>query len=163
MSIYVWRVWEVQITGSTSYGFDYCLCGLYGRFWFPQETKHAQCANRTGDYIYYPDLGKEIRIVHDSDESPSPQCTCGIYGYNQNNLPLDYETLAYNQVLGVAEIWGKTIVAEYGYRAQYARMRALVVNAPRPKEHWVSLSLVAQKYKVPLLPTVEYARQEYFS
>jgi hypothetical protein len=52
----------------------------------------------------------------------------------------------------VVELWGKIIVAEYGYRAEYAKIQALV-NAP---------AQVAVKYQVPNLPSTDYARKEYF-
>jgi hypothetical protein len=55
------------------------------------------------------------------------------------------------EILGVAEIWGKTIVAEHGYRAQYAKLRALI-----------DAESVARDYRVPNLPSIEYAQREYF-
>lgn len=62
------------------------------------------------------------------------------------------ELMYLRDVLGIAEVWGNIIVAERGYRAQYARIRALI-DAPE----------VALDYGVPNLPSIEYARREYFS
>jgi hypothetical protein len=59
----------------------------------------------------------------------------------------------HTKVIGVVEIWGKIITAENGYRAEYARIRALVDTSMD----------VATVYGVPNLPSIEYARQEYFS
>jgi hypothetical protein len=89
--------------------------------------------------------------LHDPCDIPFYGCTCGIYGMNRDNVPDTTIMNPINEILGIAEIWGNIIVAENGYRAQYARIRALVDSAE-----------VARDYDVPNLPSVEYARKEYF-
>jgi hypothetical protein len=59
----------------------------------------------------------------------------------------------YTEILGIVQLSGKIITAEYGYRAQYANISALVDAPPD----------VSTRYRVPNLPSVEYARKEYFS
>jgi hypothetical protein len=83
---------------------------------------------------------------------PSKGCTCGIYGYKNFANCLYDVPLIQNPVIGVVEMWGKVIPAELGYRAQYAKLRAVIRNP-----------LVATTYQVPNLPSYEYGEREYFS
>jgi hypothetical protein len=120
------------------------LYGLYGTTWIPGEVKQAQCK-----LLYHPAHSKLFRIFFRKQNIvPSTRCTCGIYGLKDDFIP---SVCPKFDVLGVAEIWGKIIVAEKGYRAQYARMCALI-DSP----------YIAEEYGVPNLPSIEYARKEYF-
>jgi hypothetical protein len=89
------------------------------------------------------------KLFKDND-IPVYECSCGIYALKQPNFSVTY--IHDRPILGVVELWGKIIVAEYGYRAEYAKIQALV-NAP---------AQVAVKYQVPNLPSTDYARKEYF-
>lgn len=159
MSLFVWRQWVVSYIDNDRFyflkGSDYVLLGFYDSPWYPGETKLADCTQHYlgGDYVapdrlvdtsYHP-------LAHTHDETPHERCTCGIYGYKRDVVPSEVWNSGYH--LGIAEIWGKIIVAEQGYRAQYGRIRAFV-DAP---------ANIAQDYGVPNLPTVEYARKEFFA
>lgn len=145
MSIFVWRVWTKH----------YCPTVLFGQYnspWEPGRMKRAHCSqlsryyNDNSEWFYrrWPDA-----LLHDGCDIPFHSCTCGIYGMKRDYVP---ELMYLRDVLGIAEVWGNIIVAERGYRAQYARIRALI-DAPE----------VALDYGVPNLPSIEYARREYFS
>jgi hypothetical protein len=151
MSIMVWRTWSIDVH-ATDHPRGYVLRGSFGSAWSPKRIKRAYC----------------MHILSHPDDIPYPDCGCGIYGYKHDFLPFDLVNIPmssidmnslrihstsrfFTLILGVAEIWGKTIQAEFGYRAEFAKMRALI-NAES----------IAHDYGVPNLPSVEYARREYF-
>jgi hypothetical protein len=170
---------------------DYELLGLYGSVWVPNQVMQAHCNKNcsVGDGICmwkcttchqeWMQLHHRIeniscprcttptgihicsyRVDHNSDV-PFPTCSCGIYGNNTHEIIT--KTLGCCTVLGIVEIWGKIIVAEYGYRAQYALMRALINKSWGTNHGQPSAGIVARDYQVPLLPSIEYAQKEYFS
>jgi hypothetical protein len=48
-------------------------------------------------------------------------CTCGLYSWREP----DRIRLKPDKVAGVVELWGRVLIGERGYRAQYARVVAL--------------------------------------
>lgn len=152
MSILVWRIWNVNYIGPLVTSRAYSLRGQYGIPWYPGEIQKAACS-----LVMPLELVSKPTSLHRISDTPATHCRCGIYGYKNASVPqrfpllTTFMTTARLEVIGIAEIWGKIIVAEYGYRAEYAQMRALVGN---PK--------IAQDFGVPHLPTMEYARREYF-
>lgn len=91
--------------------------------------------------------------------APVKECTCGIYAHYQYTET--FKEFTYEQgtfVLGLVQGWGKQILHETGFRAQYLQILAFVlpqVLEPKGQEAFEALS---QKYEVPLL-TVEQAIQ----
>jgi hypothetical protein len=118
---------------------DFALRGQYKMFWPVKEVLKATCK--------YPGH----KLFKDTDDIPVYECSCGIYALKQPNFSVTY--IHDRPILGVVELWGKIIVAEYGYRAEYAKIRALV-DAPAE---------AGAKYQVPNLPSIGYARKEFFS
>lgn len=57
-------------------------------------------------------------------EAPHDDCLCGIHAYSQN-VPLDPSDKPY--AAGEVSLWGKVIVHEHGFRAQYAYPKRLYV------------------------------------
>lgn len=74
--------------------------------------------------------------------SPDPFCSCGIYAH--------YSILAENTgswyITGVIEGWGQTVLAESGFRTQYAKVVALVGKERSPN----LMAHIASLYKVPV-------------
>jgi hypothetical protein len=160
VAIYVWRLWYVhetndvdvrglRLSGGKNPGrrnfIEPRLSGLNYVSWPIGQPLHAKC--RLTECC----VECEKQFSHtNQDIAPDVNCTCGIYGLKQ---PDDLIQHAATNVLGVAELWGKIITAEYGYRAEIAQLRALIN---------VSDS-IATAYRVPNLPTIDYAEKEYFS
>jgi hypothetical protein len=171
VSIYVWRLWKIHL----SYQEGYELRGLYDSPWLPGQVKQAECKKRFS--VLYERDPKSGRIMmtrtysppspgnvhyNNGDEIPVTNCTCGIYGHTNDALSEIPEWMC--GVLGIAEIWGKVIVGELGYRAQYGTLRALVNQLwPKTCGIYPNQSVIAKDYGVPLLPTVEYAQREFFA
>jgi hypothetical protein len=174
MSIFVWRVWQYSPSQDNN-----ILLGMHDMPWIPQKVEQAFCIgnSRVVHVTGQKFKSQQIRIsmmnwinwidnpssIYEHDDEPSVDCTCGIYGFKGAYLPTEYSPIepalssyspgSYNEVLGIAEIWGKIIVAEYGYRAQFAKICALI-DSP---------TSIATDYGIPNLPTVEYAQKEFFS
>jgi hypothetical protein len=150
MTITAWRYWGVNfpqpmrwLTHSVFVDFRLpdgsppppYLIGSYDRAWKAGEDMVAECSFK------------------EHDEVPDPVCTCGIYAYKEY-VTAEKEFNPREKarsVLGVVELWGNVIPASCGYRAEYAKIRA-VLNSP----------LIATVYDVPNLPSVEYATAEFF-
>jgi hypothetical protein len=167
MSIFIWREWDVIY--DKSYPLGYALLGHFSVPWLPWKVQQAKCDVRTltpavswEDFFYSADI-TTVPVVdatiprHAQCNTPDEKCTCGIYGYSRHFVPMHCtcSECVFDRplVLGIAEVWGKIIVAEYGYRAQFAKIRALV-------DAYASIAI---DYGVPNLPTVEYAQKEFFS
>lgn len=60
--------------------------------------------------------------------SPYERCTCGIYAVDSiEQLHLNY-LHSTPDVVGTVSLWGRVIIAEHGYRAQYAYPVSLFVR-----------------------------------
>jgi hypothetical protein len=169
MSIFAWREWSVNpYPDHKLTRLSYALYGLYGALWYPDEEMQATCTRNIGSE-YYSIYGATTAAYvtpftvdrHYASKIPDADCTCGIYA--TRCTPLSHNLIGFRQIFGVVELWGKIIEAEFGYRAQYAQMRALIddgtvgMRSVRP-----GLATIAEDYKVPLL-SAEYVRQEFFS
>jgi hypothetical protein len=148
MSIFAWRLWTIKhnnLLPSFTQPAKYELCGLYDQPW-TMGVMEARCASVSWHYS---------ENLHSGEVAPGVACQCGIYACRQEYIPEKCNCSMHleNMILGVVEIWGKIIVADYGYRAQFARIRTMI-DAP---------AFVAQDFSVSNLPSVEYARKEYFS
>jgi hypothetical protein len=154
MAIYAWRWWEVIPPFGVG---ELYLRGAYAVRWPVGEPLHATCSSLivTWDVDGHCGVNYPVPSLHNSNgtTTPDPNCYCGIYALKQPGKVTDIYPPHRHGVLGVAEIWGKIITAEFGYRAEYAQIRALV-DAP---------TIVCTRYDVPNLPSIEYAQQEYFA
>jgi hypothetical protein len=134
-----WRYWWGDSTSFMPGG--YSLTGAIGKYWPTRRPITAECLIR----------------YHTLNERPLPvlNCTCGVYALKEVTT-YPHEVIgrtALVRVLGIVEIWGKTIHAEQGYRSQYGQIRAFVSAPARASE----------VYGVPNLPSIEYAQKEFFS
>jgi hypothetical protein len=185
--ISVWRQWDMYFCGPESHTKEnpVLYTSIYGSMieltdrgtrWIPQEIKKATCPviHMTRfmppyDSIlipmnainFYGGYAPTVPPPPHEEYSPSTGCCCGVYGLKYD-FPPDPTKLDC-QVIGIAEIWGKIIPAEHGYRAQYAKIRALVDTPP----HWEILEketvpYIAKYFGVPSLPSMKYAQKEFF-
>lgn len=73
-------------------------------------------------------------------EGPAVDCSCGIYAATDLTALSGY--LSDGTVVGAIEAWGRVIPGEFGFRAQYARVKAIWVDGA----NLVRLSDVAELY-----------------
>jgi hypothetical protein len=71
---------------------------------------------------------REYMLPPAHSECPSEDCTCGLYALSDRDLAFSYRSDA--DVCGEIYLWGKTILGENGYRAQYAYPKALESRVP---------------------------------
>ena len=112
----------------------------------------AQC-NARGEYD----------ALKHTDESglecaPGLECSCGIYAAKDLELASRYLSKKH-PVFGLVELSGRVIDCEMAYRAQYARVAAiLAINEALTLEHG-ALAKIAATYGVPLLTPTSLSAQ----
>ncbi len=77
----------------------------------------------------YPWTGGELHAVCDiggEHDAPSTTCACGIYAWYRP----DDSRLIPGVVFGVVEARGRVLLGDYGFRAEHARVTALVTSWP---------------------------------
>lgn len=127
---------------------DYFGGGLLSVFadaeWQP-GVNEARC----GCDDLLPFMPRRPAVSHRSP-APAPNCTCGLHAYYR--LPCDHERIV--PVAGLITAWGRVQLHSDGFRAQFARVAALVLP---PDGHVVSLRRVARRYSVPLITLEQYS------
>lgn len=98
-------------------------------------------------------VGRCLQNREHVDGVPDPECRCGIHATTDLEVVNDYLTQR-SPVVGIVELGGRTIPATQGYRAQAARVAAvLLVDEMLTLPHG-ALRKVAERYQVPaLVPT----------
>lgn len=106
-----YRVWQWDAAG---------LKSLNGEPWVASTHLSASCKSGSRGFI-----SGLSNFSHDSDQTPHPSCTCGVYaaktlervrqGYSRFGL--------YGEVL----LWGTIVEHERGWRAQYAYPKSFVL------------------------------------
>jgi len=84
---------------------------------------------------------------------PDDSCECGIYAY----LRPDFETLhgaRGPKVRGIVVGWGRYVLGSSGWRAQHARLLALLEHPGHPE----ALRRIATRFGVPVVASLEDAR-----
>ena len=80
-------------------------------------------------------------------DAPYQDCTCGIYALN-SYLNHDEVTPWSNEaILGVVLMWGHVLEGERGWRAQYAKAIALLIDSDEPSRVQ-TVERLAQTYKL---------------
>lgn len=136
-----WRGWNVDAEG-----------GLRGaarsELWVPGQPAVAVCANAGNKYQY--GYNPQTKPNHLEVGVPQQACTCGFYAYKSLETELkqlldsmdmewDYgsrrlvpkprvHATYIQQTLGQVNLWGRVIVHQRGYRAQYAYPKAIIVS-----------------------------------
>lgn len=106
-----WREWTITPHG---------LRGSQGRFWHPGVNR-AQCHGRRAVMLRVLDDLLASSGVETPAHTVEPWCTCGLYSWKRP----DRINAGATKAAGVVELWGRVLIGEYGYRAEYARVVAL--------------------------------------
>jgi hypothetical protein len=169
MSVFAWREWSVNpYPDHKLTRLSYALYGLYGALWYPDEEMQATCTRsnpgvETFQYTLTAAAHVSVSPPHSTRDIPSADCTCGVYATRRAPDLIFASLSGIRRIVGAVELWGKIIEAEFGYRAQYAQMRALIDDGTVGMRSVRSgLATIAEDYKVPLL-SAEYVRREFFS
>jgi hypothetical protein len=91
------------------------------------------------------------------DAAPNGSCTCGIHGYYAADPNLNGAREP-RGCWGMIVAWGKIIECERGFKAQHARIVALL-EEPEPA---VDLTAILDRYQIPLLPLDELEQYGHF-
>lgn len=94
-------------------------------------------------------LRARCKFGKDHEEGvPDPECSCGVYATTSLRVINGY-LCPLSPVLGIVEMGGRVIPADQGYRAQWARVAAiLLVDAMFTRSH-AELREIATAYRVP--------------
>jgi hypothetical protein len=141
-----WRVWILEVNRGSWHRHNQADCrlrSLNGGAWTPGERMEAVCDSHG--------LG---RIVNHR-EGPESMCRCGVYAFRTIDalVPMLHSPFFRVCTLGEVSLWGKIIVHEGGYRAQYAYPRRLWVDKCVPER----LIKVVSAYGVPVATTEDEA------
>ncbi len=137
------------------------------RFWLKNETRNdSDTLCRVKDSLPWPNRepgpaicvpffagswGDGFRQIH---QAPDEHCLCGYYGirpeYIEHCLKIE-ERLADSLWWGAVIMWGKTVVTEWGYRAEYAKVEALFGNYGLGAKYPEGVLTKASRYGVPVL------------
>ena len=124
--------------------------------WPPGQPLHATCDTNAG-------FDEEDDGWH---RVPDPDCGCGIYVGRDIRTVSRYGCRA--KVFGIAQVWGRVLPFEYVYRAEHAKVAAILALLPEAEGGFVlphdQLQNIAALYRVPFLAPhsahVEHYRAE---
>ena len=144
-----WREWTITADG---------LRGAQGRLWRP-GTNTAECYGRHAVMLRVLDDALASAGLAIPPHAVERWCTCGLYSWRQP----DRIRFRQDKVAGAVESWGRVLIGEHGYRAQYARVVAICGprassngtrhNSPTREER----TAVAARYGVPYFETLDDA------
>ena len=84
--------------------------------WVPQQVSRATCHQPQGPFASA--LAGRPLPLH---SAPDPSCSCGIYAAAAaDDLPSTWSGTKEVLVWGVVALWGRVVIAERGWRAQFA-------------------------------------------
>jgi hypothetical protein len=89
---------------------------------------------------------------HDGEEPPGSRCTCGFHALQD---PADRRLTLGQPVVGAIAAWGELEVHATGFRAEYARVVALLYEPGSPAELGGRLRRAARRYGVRLVAVGE--------
>lgn len=119
--------------------------------WRPGEALHAQCSRQgAGDSDDDDDDDEDGKGKDKHGAIPGKNCTCGIYATTSLGVINGYLSPA-APVLGVVELGGRVIPATQGFRAEYARVAAILLADPVLTLERPLLEKIAETYQVPAL------------
>jgi hypothetical protein len=86
-------------------------------------------------------------------EAPARRCSCGIYALKSAKEAIRYvHSYASVSVVGAVDLWGKFVEGDNGYKAQHAKVTALLCNNAEMAEIVHDL---ATEYNVPVVHSVK--------
>jgi hypothetical protein len=137
-----WRMWILE--GNRPWSrpqvqTDDSLRSLNGDAWIPGKRMEAVCDWRS--------QGRSFN----HREGPESKCRCGVYAFPTIDalVPMLHAAFFRVCILGEVSLWGKIIVHEQGYRAQYAYPKRLWVDKRVPGR----FIKVVSAYGVPVATT----------
>lgn len=150
-----WREWTLTADG---------LQGAQGRLWNP-GVNIAECHSRHAATRRVLDDVLAAIGVDTPTHTVEPWCTCGLYSWKRPDRIGARST----KVAGVVELWGRVLIGEHGYRAQFARVAALCGPRRRGTDipgrtggpNRADLAAAAARYDVPHFPTLDEAVQHF--
>lgn len=110
-----WRQWWITPHG---------LRGSQGKLWHP-GVNSARCHGRRAVMLRVLDDVLASTGVDTPAHTVEPWCTCGLYSWKRPDRINDRTTRVAGRVAGVVELWGRVLIGEHGYRAEYARIVAV--------------------------------------
>jgi hypothetical protein len=142
-----YRLWEVRGEALRSLWFPAIP-------WEPNRVVRARCLQTQGELASRL-AGRDLPF----HAAPDPRCGCGVWAASSpDQLPAAWSGTREIVVCGVVAVWGRVVVAERGWRGQFARPVALGYEAPGGLARWRSptptgafvISGVARRYGVPV-------------
>lgn len=145
-----WREWGLGPDG---------IRGALGKRWRPGVNvaqchgPHATMLRVLDDMLVAAGLPAPRHVVE-------PWCTCGLYSWRRP----DRIGSRPDKITGVVEMWGRVLVGEHGFRAEYARVVALAGPRPgqprgsgrvHPTDH--QRAAIAARFAVPYFETLDEA------
>lgn len=89
--------------------------------------------------------------VHDA---PYTDCSCGIYALNSTLTDNEVKPWQSSAILGIVLLWGHVLEGERGWRAQYGRIVALLLDSFEPQRARL-IQQMAETYRVPITMSLE--------
>lgn len=108
-----WRAWLIELRGTVS----------------PYEYSLLSCVKDQKIYRWPSGVAEAAtcRVVSEH-RAPVEGCSCGFYAFRRlEDLIASTKGSRGPGVIGTVELWGKVVVADRGFRAQYAYPRELFV------------------------------------
>jgi len=125
------------------------------RVWIVRDsTLYSFARNKI---MWQPDMPFEAVCDQHDHAVPDPHCSCGTYAAATFNRLFD---MGYTKtpgdglfaappgevtIAGQVNLWGGIVPGQYGWRAQFAYPRKLLV----PYSHWKIAKPIAERYNVP--------------
>jgi len=146
------RLWEVRHGTLRS-----LWCGAFP--WDPHGRATATCHHPQGPWVSLL-TGRHLPL----HAAPDPRCSCGIYAASApEDLPASWSGTRDVIVWGTVALWGRIVVAERGWRGQFARPVTLTyepcpqwrgpVNVSNPEWRRFTIAEVARRYQLPVFQT----------
>lgn len=145
-----YRVWTIN----EDLGLQSIVCNTQ---WPIGNHVSARCISPVSSFGF--NLTPHYSEAHDS---PHVKCGCGIYAYHDFLHTAEYKAWRGEiRVRGVIVAWGNIEVHNIGFRAEHARVAALVSEGTRLNR--LIIEAVAQRYSIPRINAedVEFLTAEY--
>lgn len=147
-----YRLWEIRHDALRS-----LWCGALP--WAPRQRATAACHQPQG-LLASRLAGRDLPL----HAAPDPRCSCGIYAVSApEDLPTSWSGTRDMVVWGTVALWGRVVVAERGWRGQFAGPVSLTyeprpewrgeINVSNPEWRRFTIAKVARRYQLPVLKT----------
>jgi hypothetical protein len=152
MGVREWSVGNDGELGSTGMG------GVWSK-----GTQKATCKSNVFGvtFRYHAD---EFAMPNQRHRAPHKSCGCGLYAfYNHDALIKHGDNISakLDGISGVVSAWGKIIRCEYGFRAEYMKLEALIIEHAERSFWGTTLDMreayrsLAERHGVPLIKSYE--------